>query len=231
MTSSDNMKRHWGEGVDTVMGVDEAATGHHLYDTTGAKQHDSLLLSDSGRGYSTPSHAKQTIRKRALRRAHKRLNTNGFTWYRGQLWTSAPSFITEAQPTPSNDTPRWTLTTQPCEHVPRRRLQILHWNAGALSRSKYQEILHWCSINWIDTGLWMKSGSQTDFTLYILDSPLHNPLTGPRELWWQSPRSCVKPIKLLGHQYTPEDYFIAKYIANPGLLTSLVYINMFGLAV
>ena len=153
MTSSDNMKRHWGEGVDTVMGVDEAATGHHLYDTTGAKQHDSLLLSDSGRGYSTPSHAKQTIRKRALRRAHKRLNTNGFTWYRGQLWTSAPSFITEAQPTPSNDTPRWTLTTQPCEHVPRRRLQILHWNAGALSRSKYQEILHWCSINWIDVAV------------------------------------------------------------------------------
>ena len=153
MTHFDNMQRHWGEGVDTVMGVDEAATGHHLDDIAGAKPHDSLLLSDFGRGYSIPSRAQQTIRKRALKRARKRLTTHGFTWYKGQLWTSPPSFNTEVQPTPTHDDSKWILATQPCEHVPRRRLQVLHWNAGALSRSKYQEILHWCSCNWIDVAV------------------------------------------------------------------------------
>ena len=41
-------------------------------------------------------------------------------------------------------------TAQPRVHTPRGRLQIFHWNAGALSQSKYHEVLHWCHLNWID---------------------------------------------------------------------------------
>lgn len=154
MIHFDSMQRHWGEGVTSAVGRDEAASGFQLNKKKDAKQHGSVLLSGFGQGSVPPSHKPSTIRKRALKRAYTRLEKYGHTWYRGKLWMKPPSFTNaSAEVTISPTHFDVSAPIQPREHLPRDRLQILQWNAGALSSSKYREILHWCAISWIDIAI------------------------------------------------------------------------------
>ena len=130
----------------------EAASGVIYGDTYGAKLHGSQLPSDYGRDSVNPSSAMKTIKKRGLKRAFRRMDKLAHTWYEGQLWTKPQQCTSVGFDQTYYDSPDSTppQTAQPREHVPRGRLQIFHWNAGALSQSKYHEVLHWCSLNWID---------------------------------------------------------------------------------
>ena len=135
------MAMHGGEASGVIYG-----------DTYGAKLHGSQLPSDYGRDSVNPSSAMKTIKKRGLKRAFRRMDKWGHTWYKGQLWTKPQQCTSVGFDQTHYDSPDSTppQTAQPREHVPRGRLQIFHWNAGALSQSKYNEVLHWCSLNWID---------------------------------------------------------------------------------
>ena len=87
------------------------------------------------------------IKKRSLRRAYRRLDTHGYTWYRGQFWQKhvtllfKPIFISQ---------PKIAPLTHPLEHIPRNRLIIYHWNEGALSSARYHELLQWLTQHRID---------------------------------------------------------------------------------
>ena len=126
--------------------------GVHHGDTKGAKQHGSQLPSGCGRVKGNPSIAVNTIRKRGLKRAYNRMNKWGHTWYKGQLWIKPQPCASVGFDKIQDDSPdsQTSNTAQPRVHTPRGRLQIFHWNAGALSQSKYHEVLHWCHLNWID---------------------------------------------------------------------------------
>ncbi len=91
-----------------------------------------------------------TIKKRSLRRAYNRLRTQGHTWCKGQYWQTQT--ILPSKPTFQGTKPR-TLTPQPLEHVPKNRLIVFHWNGGALSSARYQELLHWLHLQRIDIAL------------------------------------------------------------------------------
>ena len=91
-----------------------------------------------------------TIKKRSLKRAYNRLRTQGHTWYKGQYWQTQITLPT--RPTFLGKQSR-TLTPQPLEHVPKNRLIVFHWNGGALSSARYQELLHWLHLQRIDVAL------------------------------------------------------------------------------
>ena len=90
------------------------------------------------------------IRKRSLRRAHRRLQVHGHTWYRGQFWQQEvpqpqpPTFVVE--------NPQ-LFSSQPPEHLPQNRLVIWHWSAGMLTTSRYQELLHYLHLQKVDVAL------------------------------------------------------------------------------
>ena len=130
----------------------EAASGVHHGDTKGAKQHGSQLPSGYGRDKVNPSIAVNNIRKRGLKRAYHIMNKWGHTWYKGHLWIKPQPCASVGFDKIQDDSPdsQTSHTAQPRVHTPRGRLQIFHWNAGALSQSKYHEVLHWCHLNWID---------------------------------------------------------------------------------
>ena len=160
----------------------EAASGVICGGTYGAKQHGSQLPSDYGRDSASPSLAVQTIKKRGLRRAYNRMNKWGHTWYKGQLWTK-PQPCTSVGFDHTHEDPldlKPPQTAHPRVHVPRGRLQIFHWNAGALSQPKYQEVLHWCHLNWIDIVVltethWTFEDEWTTENYHIIHSGLSNP--------------------------------------------------------
>ena len=113
-----------------------------------AKQHGCRPLMDSGLRWGNAT--TQQIRKRSLRRAHRRLQLHGHTWYRGQLWQQEvplpkpPTFVVE---------PPQHFSSQPPEHLPHNRLVIWHWNAGMLTPSRYQELLHYLHLQKVDVAL------------------------------------------------------------------------------
>ena len=75
-----------------------------------------------------------------LRRAFRRLNHHGFTWYRGRQ-SDFPKTITPNVP------------CQPPEHLPKHRLVLWHWNAGQLSPGRYQELLRYLHQQNVDIAL------------------------------------------------------------------------------
>jgi len=91
----------------------------------------------------------QYIKKRSLKRAHRRLQINGWTWYRGQLWTQVtypkpPDFIADLNAGFNSQ------RCQPAEHLPSHRLVFWHWNSGTLSSTRYQELLHYLHLQKVD---------------------------------------------------------------------------------
>ena len=91
-----------------------------------------------------------TIKKRSLKRAYNRLRTLGHTWYKGQYWQN--QVIQPSRPT-FQVKPTRPLAPQPVEHMPKNRLVVFHWNRGALSSARYQELLHWLYLQRIDIAL------------------------------------------------------------------------------
>ena len=107
---------------------------------------------DLGRVYGS-STTTQSIKKRSLKRAHRRLQLNGYTWYRGQYWQQVtfpkpPDFIADLT-TGSTTNHR----CQPSEHLPSNRLVFWHWNSGTLSSTRYQELLRYLHLQKVDVAL------------------------------------------------------------------------------
>ena len=98
---------------------DGGATCVGTSDHDGAKHvHGSLPQSGCGLGYSSATTNSQRIQKRSLRRAYKRLQKMGQTWYRGQLWITP--ICSTWPPATSKQTTK--PTPPPCEHPPSNRL-------------------------------------------------------------------------------------------------------------
>ena len=112
------------------------------------KVHGGWPLGDPGQDQGRSSI--KSIKKRSLRRAYRRLDTHGFTWYKGTLWQkqivlpSQPKF----QPQLHSPTP-----IQPIEHVPKKRLIVYTWNGGALSTWRYHELLQWLTQQRVDIAI------------------------------------------------------------------------------
>ena len=136
-----------------AMHVGEAATDVKSSDKQSAKLlHGSEPHSGFGQGHGANVNL-QKIKKRSLRRAIKRLDRCGHTWYKGQLWTQnihTPTFV-DTTPQPTNV--QTLKHEQPHEHIPRGRLQCFHWNAGALSSHKYRELLVWLEMSKVDIAI------------------------------------------------------------------------------
>ena len=119
--------------------------GESTYST---KFHGSGPRGDLGQVGGTSSITR--IKKRSLKRAYHRLNTMGYTWYKGQYWQN--QILLPSRPTFEVQQPR-RLAPQPVEHMPKNRLVVFHWNGGALSSARYQELLHWLYLQRIDIAL------------------------------------------------------------------------------
>ena len=143
---------HWSEGSFLAMqegGVETSITRSSSYDPT--KIHGSWPRGDFGQVHGTPSiHKIHQIKKRSLRRAHHRLQTHGFTWYKGQFWQKSisSSFSTDISTQPSH-----SMKFQPVEHIPKHRLIMYHWNGGALSSARYHELLTWLHHQRVDVAI------------------------------------------------------------------------------
>ena len=93
---------------------------------------------------------RQQFSEDLLRRAFRRLNHHGFTWYRGRLWPQ------EVLPPKQSDFPKTVTLNVPCqppEHLPKHRLVLWHWNAGQLSPARYQELLRYLHQQNVDVAL------------------------------------------------------------------------------
>ena len=89
-------------------------------------------------------------RSQVLRRAWCRLDTHGYTWYKGQHWQKQIVLPTKPDFTPR---PKSIPSSQPLEHVPKNRLIVFHWNGGALSSARYNELLLWLQHQWVDIAI------------------------------------------------------------------------------
>ena len=129
-----------GGGVETSM-----TRGLSKYPT---KFHGSWPQGDHGQDHGRSSITK--IKKRSLRRAYHRLDTHGYTWYKGQYWQQQSVLPTKPAFTPR---PKSVPSSQPLEHIPKNRLIVFHWNGGALSSDKYNELLQWLHLQRVDIAI------------------------------------------------------------------------------
>ena len=118
------------------------------YNIHSTKVHGSRPQGDHGQDQGRSSIT--TTKKRSLRRAYRRLDTNGYTWYKGRYWQkqiilpTQPDFV----PKPADNT-----SSQPLEHTPKNRLIVFHWNGGALSSARYNELLQWLHFHRVDVAI------------------------------------------------------------------------------
>ena len=133
----------WGEGITSAMGsnVVDNCTPLLMNDST-TKPHGCMSQLGSGLCYNTTSN---NIKKRSLKRAHNRLRLQGWTWYKGKIWTDPH----HQKPSPTPEDP---MPSPPPEHLPKRRLVMFCWNGGSLSSARYHELLHWLHLQRIDVG-------------------------------------------------------------------------------
>lgn len=112
------------------------------------KTHGSWPLGDLGQDQGRSSI--NTIKKRSLRRAYRRLDTHGYTWYKGQFWQKqiVPPTQPDFQPRVPN-----SHSIQPIEHTPKNRLIVYHWNGGVLSSGRYHELLQWLTHQRVDIAI------------------------------------------------------------------------------
>ena len=116
--------------------------------TIPTKTHGSWPLGDFGQVHGRSSIT--NIKKRSLRRAYRRLDILGHTWYKGKFWQKQIVLPTPPDFHPQTKSP---LITQPPEHVPRHRLIVFHWNGGALSSARYHELLQWLTHQRVDIAI------------------------------------------------------------------------------
>ena len=88
-----------------------------------------------------------TVVKRSLKRAQRRAQTNGMTWYRGKCYTSE-DFLQMGLPPiePSQNSTQADLVRCHQHHAPRRRMTCMTWNGGGLSSHRLDEIKQWLTI-------------------------------------------------------------------------------------
>ena len=88
-----------------------------------------------------------TVVKRSLKRAQRRAQTNGMTWYRGKCYTSE-DFLQMGLPPiePSQNSTQTDLVRCHQHHAPRRRMTCMTWNGGGLSSHRLDEIKQWLTI-------------------------------------------------------------------------------------
>ena len=127
----------WGEGYATSM------DGMGAVDSfLSAKIHGMEPKAVYGPSYAKP------IAKRSYRRAQRRAELHGYTWYRGKLFTnpmtstcSSQQQISQASPGPQLDPPK---------RVMRKRLLAMTWNAGGLAPATWDLFQQWLDGQNID---------------------------------------------------------------------------------
>ena len=140
---------HWSEGSSWAMTRGGVETSFVTRESTSpTKNHGSGPQGDLGQvgGHSSITR----IKKRSLKRAYSRLRTLGHTWYRGQFWQSQT--VGQSRPNFTAENTQM-ISPQPMEHLPKNRLIVFHWNGGALSSARYQEMLHWLHLQRVDIAL------------------------------------------------------------------------------
>ena len=112
------------------------------------------------------------VKKRSLKRAHRRACQQGLAWYKGRLYRPEDfSFMPPVEPMiipPVRPKPTPSSATTACHHVhgSKHRVTCLQWNVGGLSNHRLDEIKTWLSTQhiqaialletrWQYTGEWL----------------------------------------------------------------------------
>ena len=156
----------WGEGDSSAMGsvAVPAPWEQALVSTLGTKTHGQGPTACFGT--SQRPHLHSSVVKRSLRRAQKRIQTQGMAWYRGQCLTQRnfkelwPGILPIASVTPTpatsarpNDLRRCGLTHSPRHH----HFNCLVWNSGGLSAPRLDELRTWMFQNNISVGVFLET--------------------------------------------------------------------------
>ena len=118
------------------------------YPIHSTKVHGSWPQGDHGQDHGRSSIT--STKKRSLRRAYRRLDTHGYTWYKGRYWQKQIILPTQPDFVPK---PAAKTCSQPPEHIPKNRLIVFHWNGGALSSARYNELLQWLHFHRVDVAI------------------------------------------------------------------------------
>ena len=130
----------WGEGFTISMGGERVTLELYPLVTKAHREEPKAVLGPK-------SYARSTA-KRSYRRAVKRSLASGFTWYKGQLFT-----------TPKHLPSSWTQTTRPaapCNSQPppkkhlRQRLLCMSWNSGGLAQATWDMFQQWAERQHVD---------------------------------------------------------------------------------
>ena len=120
---------YWGEGSATTMG------SRRVFETKIHGLGPKVILESSQAKHGT------LVQKRSLRRALNRIQTHGWTWYKGQLWGGVKS---ESQTTHEvSQQSASSPNVMPTRQTHRKRMTVFNWNAGGLSQAGWDVLLHW----------------------------------------------------------------------------------------
>ena len=105
-------------------------------------------------GYGQSNHQGiSTARKRSYKRAIRRAQTQGFTWYRGQLFTADGETMNTLENGAHKKTDH-APATQLSKHLPseqrHHRFTLLNWNTGGLSQANWDNLQLWLCKNPVD---------------------------------------------------------------------------------
>ena len=134
----------WSEGFHASLDVKGSEVGKPTLEKTHGSWPRCQLI---------PQDASKT-RKRSFKRALRRTQQHGYTWYKGKLFTAPLDSIS----TLNNDS---TSSTQSSQVVPSpnltsthprayQRLTILSWNTGGLSQASWDNLQLWITKQKID---------------------------------------------------------------------------------
>jgi len=153
----------WGEGF--TISMDGERVTLELYPLV-TKEH----REEPKAVFGPKSYARSTV-KRSYRRAVKRSITNGFTWYRGRLFTTPKRFPSNWMPSFPSE-PTQSKQPPPKRHQ-RRRLLCLSWNSGGLAQASWDMFQQWAENQHVD---------------FITMQETHWPFTSE---WTQSQYHCI----------------------------------------
>ena len=151
-----------------------------LIQQTGVKAHGTRP--SMCHGTSSGPQTLSKVVKRSLQRAHRRIQQQGFAWYKGKCFTQrdfnelwpglVPPLATPADVKPSapQDAHRCNQT-----HGPRKRTTCLVWNCGGLAAPRLDEIRTWMYCNHITIGIlletrWQYTGEWSDAHWHYIHS-------------------------------------------------------------
>ena len=143
--------RFRGEGWILAMEDSGAPPWISCLSTQRAKQHGTPP--GMGLGRNTWSQAESKVKKRSLQRAYRRAARDGCAWYRGQCWTTSdfPKSLQQQYSPTSRPIPFPKETRQYNERQrDSRRLRLLTWNCGGLSKSKLDDVRLWMEQQCLD---------------------------------------------------------------------------------